>query len=254
MSGLRVSPKRTCRLYFNYIRHGLTGQQRHNVYNSVTMKIIKSSILVLAKQTACILTLFLLISAIPQTAAAKENRAACKTKCVTEYGSILGKSKSGVEGYSNCNNDCVIFEPGKYKGTYTGIKWQCVEYARRWLLVNHNSIYGDVDYAIDIWDKIKFYTNVKTKKKIIVKSIENGSKQRPVVGDLFIYAKVLLGTGHVAVVTAIDKMKKTIMLGEQNYKNTRWPSDFARQVDFIVKDGRYWVLDPYLIGWKHANY
>ncbi len=27
MSGLRVSPKRTCRLHFDYIRHGLTGQQ-----------------------------------------------------------------------------------------------------------------------------------------------------------------------------------------------------------------------------------
>jgi len=28
MPALRVSPKRTCHLHFNYIRHGLTGQQR----------------------------------------------------------------------------------------------------------------------------------------------------------------------------------------------------------------------------------
>jgi len=58
----------------------------------------------------------------------------CVTDCVSTYGDVLGVSKRGVEAYSNCSADCVIFEPNHWQGTYTGIKWPCVEYARRWLL------------------------------------------------------------------------------------------------------------------------
>ncbi len=185
---------------------------------------------------------------------AQENKAACYDKCVTDYGNILGTTKTGLKAYSNCSNSCVIFEPNKYQGTYTGIKWQCVEFARRWLLANHGVVYGDVDYAIDIWDKIKFYTRVSSKEKIPVSSHLNGSKQPPVVGDLLIYAKALLGTGHVAVISNINTDKKQILLTEQNYKNTKWSGQYARQIDYLEKDGSYWILDPYLIGWKHAAF
>jgi glutathionylspermidine amidase/synthetase len=199
--------------------------------------------------------LSLILSLLTSTSTlALENRAACYNKCITDYGKVLGSTKKGLKAYSNCSNGCVIFEPNKYDGTYTGIKWQCVEFARRWLLANHGVVYGDVDYAIDIWDKIKFYTYVSNQEKLPVSSQVNGSKQPPVVGDLFIYAKVLLGTGHVAVVTNIDKENKKVMLAEQNYKNTLWKRNFARAVDYVIKDGSYWVLDPYLIGWKHAAF
>jgi len=203
--------------------------------------------------------LFILFSIIlslvaPTSILAQENRAACSNECISDYGQVLGTTKNGLKAYSNCNSKCVIFEPNKYDGTYTGIKWQCVEFARRWLLANHGVVYGDVDYAIDIWDKIDFYTHVDTRKKIPVSSHLNGSKQAPAAGDLFIYAKAFLGTGHVAVITNIDKENKQIMLGEQNYKNTRWTDHFARKIDYIVRDGHYWILDPYLIGWKHAPF
>ena len=200
------------------------------------------------------LSIFLFLFLSSTLSYAQENRTACYTQCVNDYGKVLGTTVTGLKAFSNCNNDCVIFEPNKHKGTYTGIKWQCVEFARRWLLVNHGVVYGDVDYAIDIWDKIKYYTYVSNKEKLPVSSQVNGSKQPPAVGDLFIYAKALLGTGHVAVVSRIDKENKKIMLGEQNYKNTLWKRDFARAVDYVIKDGSYWVLDPYLIGWKHAAF
>jgi hypothetical protein len=57
--------------------------------------------------------------------------AACQSRCNSPYGEVLGKSPRGIEAYSNCQSGCVIFEPNKWNGTYTGIKWQCVEYARR---------------------------------------------------------------------------------------------------------------------------
>jgi len=35
--------------------------------------------------------------------------------------------------------------------------------------------------------------------------------------------------------------------------NRPWPGNFARQLDLVSKAGSYWVLDPYLLGWKRVT-
>jgi glutathionylspermidine amidase/synthetase len=177
----------------------------------------------------------------------------CRQSCVTPYGQQLGHTESGVIAYSNCNADCVIFEPYHENGIYTGIRWQCVEFARRWLLVNKGVVYGDVDYAYDIWDKINHYQSVADKKPVPVVNIPNGASQPPRVGDLLIYSKDFLGTGHVAVVTAVDANNDRLQVGEQNFDNRQWSGDHARAIDMTFQHGRYWVLDPYLLGWKRMQ-
>ena len=177
----------------------------------------------------------------------------CQTDCVSPYGKVLGTSKRGVEAYSNCQSDCVIYEPNHWKGTYTGIKWQCVEYARRWLLINKGAIYGDVDIAADIWNNIDYLTEVATNRVIPIESYLNGSKQPPQVGDLLIYAKAFNDTGHVAVVIDADYENGVIEAGEQNYSNEPWPEDFSRKIELVRKGDNYWLLDGYLLGWKHAR-
>ena len=178
---------------------------------------------------------------------------ACQTGCKSPYGKVLGKSPRGIEAYSNCQSGCVIFEPNKWNGTYTGIKWQCVEYARRWLLINTGAVYGDVDIAADIWDKIDYLTDVKTKQQIPLENLLNGSTQAPQVGDLLIYAKAFNGTGHVAVVTGMDVNNGIVEVSEQNFDNESWPDVYARKIMFIKQDENYWLLDGYLLGWKHAK-
>jgi glutathionylspermidine amidase/synthetase len=177
----------------------------------------------------------------------------CSTDCVTTYGSVLGVSPPDIKAYSNCQPGCVIFQPNTYNGVYTGIKWQCVEFARRWLLEQKGAVYGDVDIAADIWTKIDYLTEVATGKKIPLASYVNGSTQAPGVGDLLIYASEFLGTGHVAVITGIDNKAATIEVGEQNYNNTPWSSDHARSIPFIKKGDQYWLLDGYLLGWKQIQ-
>jgi len=185
--------------------------------------------------------------------AIKELPVACQTDCKSPYGKMLGKSPRGIEAYSNCQSDCVIFEPNKWNGTYTGIKWQCVEYARRWLLVNTGAVYGDVDIAADIWDKIDHLIDVKTKRPIPLETHLNGSTQAPEIGDLLIYAKAFNGTGHVAVVTGIDISNGLVEVSEQNFQNKSWAADYARKITLIKNGGNYWLLDGYLLGWKHAK-
>ena len=36
-------------------------------------------------------------------------------------------------------------------GVYMGHKWQCVEFARRWLYLNHGYVFDDIAMAYDIF-------------------------------------------------------------------------------------------------------
>ncbi len=176
----------------------------------------------------------------------------CTTNCETQYGSGLGKSPAGVPAYSNCNADCVIFEPNHLQDIYTGIKWQCVEYARRWLLSEQSVVYGDVDIAADIWD-LQTVNNPLNDQSYEFNSIVNGSAELPMRGDLLIYGEEYLGTGHVAVVVGIDEKQQLIQVAEQNYANVTWQQNYAREIAYIKNDERVWLLDSYLIGWKRVT-
>lgn len=173
----------------------------------------------------------------------------CSTNCETNYGIVIGESPAGVPAYSNCNAECVIFEPHHLNKIYTGIKWQCVEYARRWLLHERGVVFGDVDIAADIW-AMQEVNNPVTKQTYAFNSIVNGASSLPLRGDLLIYGKDYLSTGHVAVVVAIDKNKQSIQVAEQNFANTKWQDKHAREITYTTNNGRVWLLDSYLIGWK----
>jgi len=177
--------------------------------------------------------------------------AACKTKCVHEYGLTLGSSPAGIPAYSNCNAECVIFEPHHLQNIYTGIKWQCVEYARRWLLHEYGVVFGDVDIAADIWG-LQSVVNPLTDEKFVLQSIVNGSNMLPQRGDLLIYVEEYLQTGHVAVVVKVDEEKQVVQVAEQNYLNTKWGAKFAREISYSKIKDRYWLLDAYLIGTKRV--
>jgi hypothetical protein len=176
--------------------------------------------------------------------------AACRTQCVTPFGTVLGVV-DGVPAYSNCSAQCVNPDPAKTDGVYTGIKWQCVEYARRWLLRHDGAVFADVDVAADIWNKIDHLERVDHTGNIPLRNYPNGSGRAPAVGDLLIYARAYLGTGHAAVVTAVDLPAQKIEVAEENYLNEKYPGDYARKIPLIERDHRYWVLDPYVLGWKH---
>ena len=174
-----------------------------------------------------------------------------RDSCETNYGSVLGQSPAGVPAYSNCSAECVIFEPHHLNEIYTGIKWQCVEYARRWLLQERGVVFGDVDIAADIW-MTQEVNNPISKQSYKFTSTVNGASTLPQRGDLLIYGKEYLDTGHVAVVVAIDEEKQTLQVAEQNYANTEWGNNHAREISYTLSNDRIWLLDSYLIGWKRA--
>ena len=175
----------------------------------------------------------------------------CLTDCQSDYGVVLGVSPKGIPAYSNCNASCVVFEPNHHDEIYTGIKWQCVEYARRWLLHEYDVVYGDVDIAADIW-ALSEVSNPISKISFKFDSIVNGAASTPQRGDLLIYSKEFLGTGHVAVVVALNEEEKTISVAEQNFTNALWKEKYARKIEYVIRDDRIWLLDHYLVGWKRV--
>jgi hypothetical protein len=67
--------------------------------------------------------------------------------CISPFGIVNGQDASGVIGYSNCNDSFVSDEEsyvsaGGPTPVYAGLKWQCVEYGRRWLILNLQVLYS----------------------------------------------------------------------------------------------------------------
>ena len=113
-------------------------------------------------------------------------------------------------------------------------------------------VYGDVDIAADIWDKIDHLVDVKTKQQLPLKAYLNGSASPPQQGDMLIYAKAFNNTGHVAIVTEVAADGSYVKVAEQNFDNKPWQGNFARKIDLIRKVDGYWLLDGYMLGWKRV--
>ena len=116
-------------------------------------------------------------------------------------------------------------------GIYYGIKWQCVELARRWLIKSYNITFEDVNIAREIYD-LQYLINQKDSSKIPWISITNGSTIKPNIGSLLIWEKEYNygSTGHVAII--IDIGDSWIRIIEQNVDNTIWPGgqNWSRQL------------------------
>jgi glutathionylspermidine amidase/synthetase len=187
----------------------------------------------------------------------------CQTDCVTTYGQILGVN-NGVEARSNCSDLCInptpVMTPAgdEPNPVYTGIGWQCVEYARRWLLHNHGLVFGSVDTAADMWNQVSSLTSPDQTVSRPVRRVENGSTAAPVVGDLIIYAAQAdvsaLRFGHVAVVVGVDQ--SSVKLAEQNWTNRTWAQEgFSRSLTLVDNgEGTVELTDPSaeharILGW-----
>jgi glutathionylspermidine amidase/synthetase len=129
---------------------------------------------------------------------------------VKKFGTIVG-TFDGVPAYSNQNGQ-INSDDTNYINT--GIKWQCVEYARRYLQTTRGITFSHVDGAFEI-PSAKFTTldGASVKKTNDLK-----------VGSLVIWPKHYKYNspyGHVAVVSKI--MPNGIYVAEQNYDDKTFP-------------------------------
>ncbi len=166
-----------------------------------------------------------------------------------EFGEVLGQN-NGVVAYSNKNERLISQEFND-----TGMKWQCVEYARRWLTIVKKVSFSSVEYAFEIWD-LNEGVSFDKGNSIPMQRFENGqSITPPQIGDLLIYNVSFAPiTGHVAVV--VDVQDTEVMIAEQNYSAQPWlEKAYSRRLSLSKEEkdiNNYFSLHdwaPGIIGW-----
>ncbi|TMN95348.1 bifunctional glutathionylspermidine amidase/synthase [Pseudoalteromonas sp. S558] len=178
------------------------------------------------------------------------------------FGTLLGYALGNVAVYSS---DYDTADEGTYPnrsayrsyldGIYMGYKWQCVEFARRWMYLNHGYIFDDIAMAYDIFE-LRSVRDVSSQNRLPLNAFKNGAKHHPQVGSLLIWEEggEFEETGHVAVVVEVHEDK--IRLAEQNVGHQIWPKDqsWCRELKAkVTKDGDYWIecsySDATILGW-----
>jgi glutathionylspermidine amidase/synthetase len=105
-----------------------------------------------------------------------------------------------------------------WNGIYTGIKYQCVELARRVYLINYGLLFEEVRGAKEIANVQTIY-HMEHKRYVYWPTYMNAGV--PVVGSLLIWdvTEEFPKTGHIAVVTRVTQ--KYVEVVEQNYGTGR---------------------------------
>lgn len=134
-----------------------------------------------------------------------------------------------------------------------GIKWQCVEYARRWLFVRKGCIFSNIDSANDMWFDLNYIERVVDGKRYRLIKHANGSPEPPKLDSILIYQKnSILPFGHVAII--VDVGTEYIRVAEQNYYFHYWSRPYAREIPVQNRNGRYYIQDRYTTyGWMEIE-
>ncbi|SEQ66155.1 bifunctional glutathionylspermidine amidase/synthase [Basfia succiniciproducens] len=177
------------------------------------------------------------------------------------FGSLLGYAPGGIAIYSsdyetadkNEYPDDAAFR--SYLGReYMGYKWQCVEFARRYLYLNHGMVFTDVGMAYEIFS-LRFLRQVVNDALVPLQAYANGSKKPPEPGALLIWQEggEFQETGHVAIITEVFNDK--IRIAEQNVIHYRLPSgqQWTRELPMSVTEQGYILHDTFddteILGW-----
>ncbi|MGM5616917.1 bifunctional glutathionylspermidine amidase/synthase [Klebsiella michiganensis] len=177
------------------------------------------------------------------------------------FGTLLGYAPGGVaiysSNYSSLNPqdypDDATFR--SYIGNeYMGHKWQCVEFARRFLFLTYGFVFTDVGMAYEIFS-LRFLREVVNDNILPLQAFANGSRRPPLAGSLLIWQKggEFKHTGHVAVITQLIGNK--VRIAEQNVIHSPLPQgrQWTRELTLEVKNGLYTIKDTFadteILGW-----
>ena len=169
------------------------------------------------------------------------------------FNKVQGTASSNVHAYSNGDGDFFSVERHYLYGIFMGFKWQCVEFARRWLLMRKSSIFPPIRHAADMWTDLKYVERVTDGKRFPFKLHPNGSPDPPTRDSVLIYARdEELPFGHVAIICEVAS--DHVQIGEQNFVYHGWSEDHARQIPLVFKDNGYYLQDEdVILGWMEID-
>jgi len=158
-------------------------------------------------------------------------------KTIIPFGKVIGKDLFGITAYSCYTKNPNLIRYGRFYifgNILTGIKWECVEFIRRWFIIRYSITFQEIENAYQIFNTnyLKF-TNLITGENISYTKYYNGSigNLLPIVGSIIIWNKFGQHPyGHCAVVLHIDE--NYIYIAEQNWDNKKWENNYSRKIQF----------------------
>ena len=179
-----------------------------------------------------------------------------------KFGTRLGTAPGGVPIYSSDYDSADESEyPTRQSyqsyvdGVFMGYKWQCVEFARRWLYLNKGYIFEDIPMAYDIF-ALRHVRRVTDQALLPLQAFRNGSRRLPEPGCMLIWNEggEFERTGHVAIVTRVEPTFLWVV--EQNVDHRVWEPGQAcsRELKATLTDaGEYWIQCAFggaeILGW-----
>ena len=143
---------------------------------------------------------------------------------------ILGVDYQSITAYKNIKKSLNSkIEYNFINSYFTGIKWECVEFVRRWYIQNYKITFMEIENAIDILD-IKYFFSLKDGSRIKIKIIKTKDKDcLPEIGWIVIFkVSEEYPKGHVAIITFSDGDR--IYISEQNYSDNWEDKQFSREI------------------------
>ena len=148
---------------------------------------------------------------------------------------MIGCDMNGIMAFASDQD-----EPHYLNGIYTGLKGQCVEYARRWLIQMKQCTFASIPSAVDLWAM----THATRLDGTVIPFLSITYTNTPRVGDLLVYKQSdTIPYGHVAVVVGI--YDKSVFLAEQNWSRREWRG-YSRYLDLDT-------VETHVLGWKRIE-
>ncbi|KAG5504360.1 hypothetical protein JKF63_04809 [Porcisia hertigi] len=195
--------------------------------------------------------------------------------CAVGLHDVCGYTQQGVPAYSNGTSRTWTKTKNYCEGFFMGYKWQCVEFARRWLWITHRLLLPERDCAYCFSSCTHVYRlkedvppsslqqrreacevaaeevrpgpreNKDAWEKVPTKFIKQGSLVPPVADSLIVYpASCGSPWGHIGVITAVDLDRNLVYVADQNRYFHPWgnkPYSAVFRVD--IQKSRFYIRD-----------
>lgn len=161
--------------------------------------------------------------------ASSESRTVCSPISTVQTAIIsaseFSQDKTTVDSLChNLSNPC---EDPSDTELFTGWKWECLEYSRRWLILRYGVTFLELVGANCLWKHEEFFFLHNGTPAPFTRCTNRKSKRPPSIGSLIIYPIVRasqMDFGHVAGVVdvVLGEKHSCVRVAEQNWDNKPW--------------------------------
>ena len=158
---------------------------------------------------------------------------------------VQGFAPGGIPAFSNGSDTTFTNQVNQRGELFLGFQWQCVEFARRWLLERKGLLLPEVHFAAHI----AYLTEVHQASDLTPVPITvhiNGSAVRPLPDTLIVYPSHRENfVGHVGVITEVGA--DFVSVADQNRLFHSWgdkPYSARYPLLFDPENGNYTIDDP----------